>query len=167
MPTEQQAAQTTEQLLAATVVASWKQIISRADAFLSALTDEQLDKQIAPNKNRVRYLLGHLTAVHDMLLPSLGIGPRLYPGLDEPYLKNPDRTLPDPLSTADLKAAWSEINTKLTTAFEAFTPAEWLQKHAAVSVEDFAKEPLRNRLAMVLSRTNHTSFHLGQAILTK
>jgi hypothetical protein len=34
-----------------------------------------------------------------------------------------------------------------------------------VSDEDFAKDPGRNRLAVVPSRTNHMSYHLGQIIL--
>jgi hypothetical protein len=59
------------------------------------------------------------------------------------------------------------VNGKLTDAFERFTAADWLEKHTAVSDEDFAKDATRNRLAVVLSRTNHASFHSGQAILAK
>jgi hypothetical protein len=40
----------------------------------------------------------------------------------------------------------------ITEALERFTPEEWLEKHTAVSDEDFAKDPDRNRLAVVLSR---------------
>ena len=79
--------------------------------------------------------------------------------LDEVYLTNPDRKPPDPLSLADLKKAWSGVHEKLTAAFDAFTAAQWLERPSAVSDEDFAKEPLRNRLAVVQSRTNHVSFH--------
>jgi hypothetical protein len=85
----------------------------------------------------------------------------------EAYIKSPDRALPDPISVTDLKKAWGEVNHKLTSAFEAFTPKEWLEKHTAVSDEDFAKDPTRNRLALVMNRTNHASFHRGQAILAK
>jgi hypothetical protein len=97
----------------------------------------------------------------------LGIGERLHPELDEPYITNPDRKLTDPVSASDLKKAWTEVNSKLTAAFEKFKPEDWLQKHTAVSDEDFAKDPTRNRLAVVMSRTNHASFHSGQAILAK
>ena len=45
------------------------------------------------------------------------------------------------------------------------SPADWLQRHAAVSEEDFAKDTSRNRFAILLSRTNHLSYHLGQAVL--
>jgi hypothetical protein len=158
---------TNEELFGVTALNAWKLVIGRFDQGLAALTDEQLQKQVAPGKNRLFYLVGHLTAVHDRMLPMLGIGERLHPELDETYITNPDRTLPDPLPAAELRNAWAEVNSKLTAAFEKFTPEDWLRKHAAVSDEDFAKEPTRNRLAVVLSRTNHASFHSGQTVLAK
>jgi len=158
---------TNEELLVATAVGSWKQVIGRADSVIAKYTDEELDRHIAPGRNRVRYLVGHLVAVDDKLLPGLGIGERLYANLDAAYLTNPDGTLPDPVSTEELKKAWVEVHSKLTAAFEQMTAAQWLERHTAVSEEDFAKEPLRNRLAMLLSRTNHVSMHLGQALLAK
>jgi len=45
------------------------------------------------------------------------------------------------------------------------TPADRAQKHSVVSEEDFAANPLRNRFAILLSRTSHVSYHLGQAVL--
>jgi hypothetical protein len=158
---------TNEELLSIAALNSWKLVISRFDQSLASLTDAQLQKQVAPGKNRLFYLVGHLTAVHDRLFPLLGIGERLHPELDEPYLTNPDRTLTDPVSASDLRKAWTEVNSKLTAALEKFKPQDWLQKHADVSDEDFAKEPTRNRLAVVMSRTNHASFHSGQAVLAK
>jgi hypothetical protein len=158
---------TNEEMLANVAVASWKLVIGRLEQGLAPLNDEQLQKAVAPGKNRLQYLVGHLAAVNDRMFPMLGLGDRLYPQLDEPYLTNPDGTLPDPMTGAELKQALTEVNSKLTTAFEKLTPQEWLQKHASVSDEDFAKDPSRNRLAVLLSRTNHTSFHMGQAILAK
>ncbi len=158
---------TQEELLGLTVVNSWKLVIGRIDQNLAGMTDEQLQKQVAPGKNRLFYLVGHLTAAHDRLFPLLGLGEKLHPELDEPYFAQPDRTLPDPLSASDLRKAWTEVNSKLTAAFEGFSTEEWLQKHTAVSDADFSKDPTRNRLAVVLSRTNHASFHAGQAILAK
>jgi DinB superfamily len=137
-----------EELFVTTVVTSWKQIVNRLDERFARLDDEQLQKQIAPNKNRLFYLLGHLTAVHDRMLPLLGIGKRLHPDLDEAYLTNPDQTFSDPLSAADLKKAWSEVNAAITSAVEKFSVDDWLKKHTAVSDEDFSKDPTRNRLAM-------------------
>jgi hypothetical protein len=164
---EEQVTVTNEELLSITALNSWKLVISRLDQNLAALSDEQFQKQVAPGKNRLFYLVGHLTAVHDRLFPMLGIGERLHPELDEPYIANPDRAFTDPVSTSGLRKAWTEVNSSLTVAFEKFTPGDWLQKHSAVSDEDFAKDPMRNRLAVVMSRTNHASYHFGQAALAK
>ena len=45
--------------------------------------------------------------------------------------------------------------------------SEWLQKHTSVSEEDFLREPHRNRFTILLGRTGHVAYHLGQAILAK
>ena len=111
------------------------------------------------------YLVGHVLATHDRMFPLLGLGERLHPDLDETYITNPDRVLGDPLSATELRRAWAEINDKLTAAFQRFTLEDWLQKHTAVSDEDFIKDPTRNRLAIVMSRTSHASYHSGQAAL--
>jgi hypothetical protein len=158
---------TQEELLIATAIASWKQVVGRVDVAVAGYSDEQIERPVAPGRNRVRYLIGHLTAVNDRMFPALRLGERLHPELDEAYITNPDRTLPDPVSVEELKKAWFEVNAKLTAAFEKLTPAEWLERHASVSEEDFAKEPLRNRLTMLLSRTNHVSMHGGQAVLAR
>jgi DinB family protein len=158
---------TNEEILGVTVLNSWKLAISRFGKTLSELSDEQLQQQVAPGRNRVFYLLGHLTATHDRMFPLLGIGNRLHPELDEPYIANLDRALADPLSATELRKAWAEVNDKLTRAFDGFTLEDWLQKHTAVSDDDFIKDPMRNRLAVVMNRTSHASYHAGQAALTK
>jgi uncharacterized damage-inducible protein DinB len=101
------------------------------------------------------------------MFPLLGLGERLHPELDEPYITSPDRAFADPLSTTELRRAWADVNDKLTAAFERFTFEDWLQRHTAVSDEDFVKDPTRNRLAIVMSRTNHASYHSGQVARAK
>ena len=156
---------TPEQSLAASAVHAWKLNIDRADKVFSGLTDEQLLTAVAPGRNRLVYLWGHLVAVHDAMLPLLGIGTRLHPELDAVFLTEADKagaTLP---SAAELKGAWTDVNARLLAAFERFTPADWAQKHTAVSEADFAINPLRNRLSVLLSRTGHVAYHLGQCAL--
>jgi hypothetical protein len=165
--TGKQAKVTNEELLVSTTLNSWKLVISGIDKAVASLPDEDLQREIAPGKNRIFYLIGHLTAVHDRMFPMLGLGDRLHPELDDAFLVNPDPKFPDEIPPAKLRAAWSEVNGKLTSGFEALRPEEWLQRHTAVSEEDFAKEPLRNRLAVLMSRTNHASFHAGQMRLAK
>jgi hypothetical protein len=155
---------TNEEILGVTVLNSWKLVINRFNKTLSELSDEHLQRQVAPGKNRAFYLLGHLTAMHDRMFPLLGVGDRLHPELDDAYITNADKVLVDPLSAIELRRAWNEVNDKLTAAFERFTLEDWLQKHAAVSDEDFVKDPARNRLAVVMSRANHVSYHSGQVI---
>jgi hypothetical protein len=154
-----------EELLLAVALNAWNTNIERADKLFSSLTPEQLGKEIAPGKNRLIYLWGHLTAVHDLMLPLIGVGPRLHAELDEPFLTKADKAAPDLPSAEVVKEHWNEVNEKLREGFAKFSAADWLQKHTAVSAEDFAKEPHRNRFAILLSRTNHLSYHLGQAVI--
>jgi hypothetical protein len=156
---------TDEEMLLSGALNAWKTNIERADKLFSALTPEQLLKEIAPGKNRLIYLWGHLTAVHDAMLPLLGFGPRLHLEFDVPFISKPDKTAADLPSGEEVKKSWNEVNGKLREGFAKLSPPGWLQKHAAVSEEDFVKDPLRNRFAILLSRTNHLSYHLGQAIL--
>jgi hypothetical protein len=157
-----QPAARTADLFARTAVHSWKLNLARADEIFAAFSDDELQGQIAPGKNRIFYLLGHLTAVHDRMLPLLGLGARLHEELDQDFLMNPDKAAPDRISAAELRRAWTAVNTALTGAIEALPAEEWLKKHDAISAEDFAKEPLRNRLSVLLSRTAHVQFHTGQ-----
>lgn len=156
---------TNEEIFAKTTINSWKLAIGQLDHMFSSLSDEALQAEVAPGRNRVFYLLGHLTAVHDRMLPLLGFGERLHPELDEDFISKPDGEGADRTPAADLRRAWTEVNERLMAAFVALPPAEWLQRHEAVSAEDFAKEPLRNRLAVLQSRTAHAGFHGGQITL--
>jgi DinB family protein len=154
-----------EELFLAGALQAWKTNLERAEKLFFALTPEQLGEEIAPGKNRLIYLWGHLTAVHDAMLPLLGFGPRLHQELDVPFISKADKTVPTLPSAEEVKRSWNEVNGKLREGFAKLRAADWLQKHAAVSEEDFAKDPLRNRFAILLSRTNHLSYHLGQATL--
>jgi hypothetical protein len=75
---EEQTKMTNEEILGVTVLNSWKLAINRFGKNLSELNDEQLQQRVAPGKNRVFYLLGHLTAMHDRMFPLLGLGDRLH-----------------------------------------------------------------------------------------
>lgn len=156
---------TAEEILVATAVASWKTHVDRADKFFSNLSDEQLYRELAPGKNRLVYLWGHLIAVHDAMQPLLGVGPRQHVELDRPFVKEADRVVDGLPTRAQLKSSWDTVNGSLTVAFERFSVADWTAKHEAVSEADFAVNPLRNRLSVLLSRTAHVHYHLGQCML--
>lgn len=157
----------TNQLIIKMVLDTWHSKIKDADNLFEKLTDEQLQNEVAPGRNRGIYLLGHLTAVHDMMLPLLNMGERLYPQLDERFIKNPDKSKTEITSAKDLREYWKNINSILANHFNSLQQDEWLKKHNSVSAEDFIKEPHRNKLNVVISRTNHLSYHLGQLTLLK
>lgn len=158
---------TNEWLFAATTVKTWTTVLSRVDKMFSSLSDDELQARIAPERNRVYYLLGHLTAHHDLLLPQLGVRQRLHPELDETFIRNPDGTAPDIFTAGDLRRMFVEVNTALTAGLEAMSPADLLKRHGLVSEEDFTKEPLRNRLALLQIRTAHAMYHAGQIRLVE
>src|SRR6266496_2591968 len=148
-----------DQIMVKMVLDRWHSLIKNFDAILNSITDEQLQKEIAPNKNRGTYLLGHLTAVHDDMLPLLNFGNKLFPELNEPFLKSPDRSDLEFPSAKELRASWSKINEVLAQKFDSLQPDEWFQKHNSVSAEDFIKEPHRNKLNIVITRASHLSYH--------
>jgi hypothetical protein len=156
---------TPEQGLATAAVNAWKLNIERANKIFSPLSEEELLKEVAPGKNRLIYLWGHLTAVHDRMLPLLVLGPRLYPDLDPIFITSPDKSVPTLPSAAEIKKAWNEVNGALQAGIDRLAPGDWLHKHGSVSDEDFDKDPQRNRFSVLLSRTSHVAFHVGQTVL--
>src|ERR1700688_5039608 len=96
-------------LLISTVLQSWGLIIDRTSKTLSSFTDDELQLEVAPGKNRLYYLVGHLAAIHDRLFPLLRLGERLHPELDSQFVDSPDRNFPgDELSLAELRKVWVE-----------------------------------------------------------
>jgi DinB superfamily len=156
---------TPEQNLVASAVNAWNVNVERADKLFSGLNEQQLLHEVAPGKNRLIYLWGHLTAVHDAMHPLLGLGERLHPELEATFITEADKAVAQLPSGVALKHHWDEVNGSLLAAFSNFTASDWTQKHTAVSEEDFAANPLRNRLSILLSRTSHIAYHLGQAVL--
>jgi hypothetical protein len=156
-----------KQLAVKMVLDLWNGRIKQTDDMFNKLTDEQLQKEIAPGRNRAIYLLGHLTAVHDQMLPLLGFEKQGHPNLNEPFLTKPDKEVKELPSASELRKTWKEVNAKLAEHFSKLKPEEWFEKHTSVSAEDFAKEPHRNRLNVVAGRTTHLASHAGQLALIK
>jgi uncharacterized damage-inducible protein DinB len=156
---------TAHKLSVQVAINSWRLVVERANKILSNLADDQFLKEVAPGRNRLIYIWGHLTAIHDAMFPILGLGERLHPELDVIFVSSPDRTTALLPTVGELRKYWDEVNGKLLSKFESLSADEWLQRHYAMSEEDYADDPTRNRLAVLLSRTNHLSYHLGQITL--
>jgi hypothetical protein len=144
---------------------AWKTHIDRTDRLFGSLSSEEVQREIAPGRNRLLYLWGHLTAIHDAMLPLLGLGERLHPEFDAAFVSNPDKSHAATPSHEQVREAWNAVNSELRKGIEGMSWSDWLQRHTAVSEEEFAKDTSRNRFAVLLSRTNHLSYHLGQAVL--
>jgi len=156
---------TIEDAFIASAINAWKTNVERAGTIFSGLSADQLIAPIAPGRNRQIYLWGHLIAVHDRMLPLLGLGPRMHPELDAAFISERDGAVADLPPAADLQRWWDEVNRRLLEGFGSFSPADWVGPHTAVSPADFAANPLRNRLSVLLSRTNHVAYHVGQSVL--
>lgn len=158
---------TQEEIFIKMVLDAWYTQIKYADDLFKVLPDQQLLNEVAPGKNRGIYLLGHLTAVHDKMLSLLGLGNPLYPHLYGIFVERSDKVSSDGPGPNELRQYWKEVNSNLTSNFSKLSPAEWFQKHTAVFEDDFAKEPHRNKLNIIVNRTNHLANHLGQLLLLK
>lgn len=146
---------------------AWNTQSNRTNTLVQSLSDNALAEETAPNRNAGTYLLGHLTAVHDAMIPLLGLGEKLYPQLETIFLKNPDKSGLEKPSIQDLRLYWNSVQGTLANHFAELTAEDWFKKHATISHEDFLKEPHRNKLSVLINRTNHMAYHLGQMAYLK
>lgn len=154
-----------QQLFVKMAVDGWNQQVKFTNDTLDKISDEQLLNEISPGKNRGIYLLGHLVAVHDRMLPLLRFEDASYPELVPPFIEAPDKTIADLPPVSQLREQWNIVNDKLAAHINSLKPADWFTRHASVSEEDFAKEPHRNRLNVLMGRTSHLANHRGQIVL--
>lgn len=155
----------TEELLVRMALDAWNREIHATEALLAKLTDEQLMREIVPGRNRGIYLLGHLTAEHDQMLPLLRFQEAMHTALHDPFINQPDKAVADLPPLAQLRAQWNEVNSTLMDHIKRLPAVEWFTRHANISEADFPKEPHRNRLNVLLSRTSHLAYHRGQLVL--
>jgi hypothetical protein len=146
---------------------AWNIQVKNTDKFFDSQDDESLLHEIAPGKNRIIYLLGHLIAVNDTMIGLFGLGDRAYAHLDEAFVKSPDKAMPTMPAPEILRAEWKASNKILSDHFSKMTAADWFTKHTAMTEDDFVKEPGRNKLSVLINRTNHLAYHLGQLILAR
>ena len=161
------AVQSDKELFIKIVVSNWELQNKRLNGLLDKLSDDQVAAEVSPNRNSGVYLLGHLIAVSDGMIPLLGLGEKLYPKLENIFIKNADKSGLEKPSLEQLKEYWSHVNGRLAIYFNQMQPEDWFTAHTAISAEDFAREPHRNKLNILLNRTNHEAYHLGQLIFLK
>jgi hypothetical protein len=156
-----------DELFIKMVLDNWNNYVKRTDDLFNELSDEQLNQTVSPGRNRGVYLLGHLAAVHDRMLPLLGFEKQRFPELEETFVTNPDNSNAEMPGLNELKKKWKEVNEVLSRHFQRLKPEEWFQRHNAVSEVDFEKEPHRNKLNVVINRAGHLASHYGQLLFLR
>ncbi len=145
-----------------TAVHAWQQQNKTIATLFDKYDAEVYEHEVAPGRNRADYLLGHLIASNDGLLPLLGFGDKLFPELDKYFAPNTEWSYDDYPTLPELKQKWEKLNSTLSVHFDKLPLNGWLGKHTRVSEEDFSVDPLRNKLAVLIGRTIHMGYHLGQ-----
>ncbi|MDE3249339.1 MAG: DinB family protein [Bacteroidota bacterium] len=154
-------------MLVQLVIDEWKKQNKKLDDVLESIPADRFLHEMAPGKNTGIYMEGHLAAVNDGIIPLIGAGTKLYPELEAIFLRSPDKSGHSFPPLAELTAAWKAVNEHLYAYIATMQPADWLQRHTAVSETDFAKEPHRNKLNILVNRTAHQAYHLGQLAFLK
>src|SRR6187402_743972 len=101
------------------------------------------------------------------MLVLLDMGERLYPDWHQTFIDSPDKAVPQIPSVQELRDSWSNQCEVIKQRLENLSPDDWFDRHTAVSAEDFVKEPHRNKLNIIVTRTTHLNYHTGQLVLLK
>lgn len=105
------------------VLDAWHSKTTQLDRLLSELSDEQLLQEVAPDRNRGIYLLGHLINVADSAFPLLGYEKQA-PHLWKPFVEMPDKESSDWTNVNDLRAEWVKVKTEIAKKIAAINADE-------------------------------------------
>ena len=158
---------TEKELVINMLISAWDAQNKRFADFLDKISDEELSAEAAPGRNTGTYLLGHLTAASDGMLKIMGVSDKLYPELEELFITSPDKSSKTFPAISTLKEQYHAVTNELHKHFSKMTSDDWFGRHMSVTVEDFAREPHRNKLNILISRTSHFAMHFGQMLYLK
>ena len=116
------------------------------------LTDEDLKKDVALGRNSGIYLLGHLIASNDLLMPLFGFGEKMYPEYEKIFLCCPDKYAQNFPTVKEVKSHWFALNEQLILKFSAINEKQWITEG----------EKSYHKLKTILTIVNHQCYHLGQ-----
>jgi hypothetical protein len=153
----------TEDIAVKMVLTGWNKATEEIQKVLFILPDEGLDMEIMPGRNKISWVVGHLAAVNDSLYSILGLGEILNEDYSNYFLQ--DGALIQAPGISQILDYWNVTNERLNEGISTFSSQDWFGRHTTVSAEDFAKEPHRNKLNVLLSRTYHLKYHGGQLAL--
>ena len=119
---------------------------------INRLSDEDLKKDVAFGRNSGLYLLGHLIASNDLLLPLFGFGEKMYPEYEKIFLCCPDKCAQNFPAVKEVKSHWFALNEHLNLKFSSLNEKQWI-------IEDHNSN---HQFKTMLSIVNHQCYHLGQ-----
>jgi hypothetical protein len=146
---------------------AWQIQADRTSKFINECSDELLLKEIAPGKNRGIYLMGHLAAIHDAIPEILGFGKKAYPELAPIFVAAADNTIDKIPTVPELRVIWTSVHERLKNEFSKIPVEKWFTRHESMTDEDFEKDPARNKMSVLINRTNHFAYHYGQLRLLR
>ena len=141
------------------ILSGWENGQDKIHKALSVLSDKNMDLELPSGRNKVSWIIGHLGAVNDSLFTILGVGEKLNENYYNYFRDGSVIMTPD---ISQIRHYWQETASQLNKKITALSADDWFEKHTLVSSEDFAKEPHRNKLNVLLSRTFHLHHHYGQ-----
>ncbi len=140
----------------------WRGQNERLSSLLFELSDEDLAKEISPGRNTGTYVLGHLAAVNDGMLPVLGFGERLFPTLEEAFTLEPQDAEVRRPAAGEIRRVWADLRGVLEENFDRMDANAWFELHAEVPEDEFEPGPMHSRLNALIDGTNHLACHLRQ-----
>lgn len=150
-----------------TSLRNWNEQNKRLVDLVNSLSSAQLASEIAPKKNTGNYLVGHLAAINYNMIVLLGLGENPHPGLDTVFLLNADKAVAHSYTMDGLKERLFDSIRLLEEKTSTLSEADWFDRHMNVTPEEFKTQPHRNRIHVLISRTLHLAYHLGQLSLLK
>lgn len=145
------------------IIQFWESNNQQITQLFNKFPDHIYAGKVAPGRNSGLYLLAHLVAVSDGLFTILGLGDKKFPELQQ-FVGESETAINYQVDINELRAKWDNVNALLTAEFATKDNAWWLDRHMSVSPEDFAKEPHRNKLNVLISRASHENYHRGQLV---
>jgi len=156
-------AQAQTRLVIDQVINYWENSAKAITTFYNKNDDEFYFKAVAPGRNRAIYLLAHMIAINDTMLPLFGLGDKLYPELT-PFAHSAEHAVPIVLDITELKVQWEALTFTLATNFRKMDSDIWLDRHSSVTEGNFLSDPTRNKLNVLIHRTGHQDHHKGQLV---
>jgi uncharacterized damage-inducible protein DinB len=156
-----------ENNLIKTSMRNWTEQNKRLLSLVESLTEEQLENEIASGKNTGKYLVGHLAAINYNLLPLFGLGENPQPELNTIFVMKPDKAVVHKYSVGDLRDTLVASVKIFDEKSKKLTEVDWLGRHFNISEEEFSNQPHRNKINVLINRTLHLAYHMGQLALLK